>query len=358
MPFSTCSLGGASQSNTPHNTQRSRSVNIQASSSGSYDAVSAGTSNDLPQSLFDTSPGGVPEGNAPVTDRLTTTLFLAALFHGIVILGVTFAVPSSNTPPAPTLEVLLLSGPDGPAPDNANAQYLAQRSQQGTGTTRDEEHPANPISSDIPVQQAGLPDGNSDEFSEALGGERATEFVTARGNQSDVSFRSGSDAPSQRAQTPLALAAALPSPIITSSTDKSLRLRGRQDGKYEVIPDTRESKLAPYLDSWRGRVERLGTVNFPQVARKRAPKVNPVLEVAIRSDGRLEDIVVRRSSGRKEIDQAAMSILRLASPFDPFPADLRKQYDQLRFSYEWQFLEGGSRGAVMAPVPRKKSGSR
>lgn len=320
--------------------------------------MSAGTSNDLPQSLFDTSPGGVPEGNALVTDRLTTTLFLAALFHGIVILGVTFAVPSSSTPPAPTLEVLLLSGPDGPAPDNANAQYLAQRSQQGTGTTADEVHPASPVSSDIPVQQAGLPDGNSDEFSEAIGGERATEFVTARGDRSDVSFRSGSDAPSQRAQTPLALAAALPSPIITNATERNLRLRGRRDGKYEVVPDTRESKLAPYLDSWRGRVERLGTVNFPQVARKRAPTINPILEVAIRSDGRLEDIVVRRSSGRKEIDQAAMSILRLASPFDPFPADLRKQYDQLRFSYEWQFLEGGSSGAVMAPAPRKKSGSR
>jgi protein TonB len=78
-----------------------------------------------------------------------------------------------------------------------------------------------------------------------------------------------------------------------------------------------------------------------------------VLEVAIRSDGRLEDIVVRQSSGRKEIDQAAMSILRLASPFDPFPAEMRKQYDQLRFAYEWQFLEGeagGGRLSVPATV--------
>jgi protein TonB len=208
------------------------------------------------------------------------------------------------------------------------------------------------------LQQAGLPDGNSDEYSEAIEGERSTEFVTARANQSDVLFRSGSEAPAQRAQTPMALAAALPSPIITNATDRALRLRGRQDGKYEVIPDTRESKLAPYLDGWRGRVERLGTVNYPQVARKRAPTVNPILEVAIRADGRLEDIVVRRSSGRKEIDQAAMSILRLASPFDPFPPDLRKQYDQLRFAYEWQFLEGGSGGAVSAPAPRKKASSR
>ena len=50
----------------------------------------------------------------------------------------------------------------------------------------------------------------------------------------------------------------------------------------------------------------------------------------------------KRSSGRKEIDQAALSILRLASPFDPFPPELRKQYDELRFAYEWQFLGGGA----------------
>jgi protein TonB len=320
--------------------------------------MNAGTPNDLSPSPFDPPSRDGADSNGQVKDRLTTTLFLAALFHGIVILGVTFAVPASRPPPAPTLEVLLLNGPDSPAPDNEKAQYLAQRNQRGTGTTEDQVHATSPLSSEIPLQHTGLPDGNSDVFAEAIGGEHSTEFVTARADRSDVSFRSGSDAPEQRAQTPLALAAALSSPIITDATERTLRLRGRQDGKYEVIPDTRESKLAPYLDSWRVRVERLGTMNFPQVARKRAPAVNPILEVAIRADGRLEDIVVRRSSGRKEIDQAAMSILRLASPFDPFPADLRNQYDQLRFAYEWQFLEGGRSGAVSVPVQRKTTGSR
>ena len=67
-----------------------------------------------------------------------------------------------------------------------------------------------------------------------------------------------------------------------------------------------------------------------------------MLEVAIGGDGSLGEVIVVRSSGRKEIDQAALSILRLASPFDPFPADMRKKYDVLRFAYEWQFL-GGTR---------------
>ncbi|HKE95557.1 MAG TPA: TonB family protein [Povalibacter sp.] len=283
------------------------------------------------------------EGNAPVRDRLTTTLFLAALFHGIVILGVTFAVPQLMPGPTPTLEVLLLTGADTQAADNVSAQYLAQRNQQGTGTTDDAVRPANPASSSLPLQQEGVVDGTGTEYREATAGQRSTEFVTARSDRSDVLFRTGETDPAVAAETPLALAPTAPSPIATNATDMTLRLRGRQDGKYEVIPNTRQSIIAPYLDAWRRKVERLGTMNFPQIARNAAAAGNPVLEVAIRSDGSVGEIIVRRSSGRKDLDQAALSILRLASPFDPFPADLRKKYDELRFAYEWQFLGGSGK---------------
>ncbi len=61
---------------------------------------------------------------------------------------------------------------------------------------------------------------------------------------------------------------------------------------------------------------------------------------------------MRRSSGHQELDQAAVNIVRLASPFDPFPAAMRKSYPVLRFAYEWQFLEGRlGGGAVSAGRP-------
>lgn len=282
------------------------------------------------------------EGAAPVKDRITTTLFLAALFHGIVILGVTFAVPRAPGTPTPTLEVLLLTGADTRAADNPTAQYLAQRNQQGTGTTEDHVRPANPASSVLPLQQEGTVDGSGAEYREAVTGQKSTEILSSRSDRSEVSYRSGENNPAQAAETPLALAPTAPSPIATNATDTSLRLRGRQDGKYEVVPNTRESIIAPYLDAWRRKIERLGTMNFPQVARRSRATANPVLEVSIRADGTLGQIIVRRSSGRKELDQAAISILRLASPFDPFPTDLQKKYDELRFAYEWQFLGSGA----------------
>jgi periplasmic protein TonB len=268
---------------------------------------------------------------------------------------VTFAVPMTDERPAPTLEVLLLTADDTRAADNLDAQYLAQRSQQGSGTTDERVRPANPASSAIAAQQAGIAEGNSNEYREEVAGQQSTEILSSRSERSEVEFRSGDPRPAQDAQAPLALAPTAPRPIATNATDQTLRLRGRRaDGSMEVIPNTRESNLAPYLDAWRRKVERLGTLNFPQGI-GRGTAANPVLEVSIRRDGSLGDTVIRRSSGRKDVDQAALSILRLASPFDPFPAELRKQYNELRFAYEWQFLEGNV--AEPAPGTTQKSSS-
>jgi protein TonB len=281
------------------------------------------------------------EGLAPVNDRFTTTLFLAALFHGIVILGVTFAIPRKDDSRLPTLEVLLVTGADTRAADNLEAQYLAQRNQQGSGTTDERVRPANPASSLLAAQQDGIPDANSTEYRRAVEGQRANELVTSRSDLSEVEYRSGEERPAP-AEAPLALAPSTPTPIATHATDETLRIRGRRiDGAVEIVPNTRQSTLAPYLDTWRRKVERLGTQHFPKSIRSK-DRGNPILEVALRPDGSLADAVIRRSSGSREVDQAALSILRMASPFDPFPAELRKHYQELRFAYEWQFIDGGT----------------
>jgi protein TonB len=55
--------------------------------------------------------------------------------------------------------------------------------------------------------------------------------------------------------------------------------------------------------------------------------------------------MVSRSSGHVEIDEAAMRILKLAAPYDPFPGELAAKHDEIRIAYEWQFLGGASQGA-------------
>ena len=101
-------------------------------------------------------------GLPPANDRMLTTCFLAALFHGIVILGVTFSSPGgkSDGDEAPALEVVLVNDQAPSVAQNPNAQYLSERNQQGSGNTLKRERALIPKSSLMPVERSGIPSGD------------------------------------------------------------------------------------------------------------------------------------------------------------------------------------------------------
>ncbi len=279
------------------------------------------------------------EGVAPVRDRLVTTLFLVAVLHVIVITGVTFVGPLGQPKgDAPTLEVLLLTNNSPSREANPDAVYLAQRSQIGSGTTQKRERAANPADSPMAAMNEGTAEGNALEFSQALTGSASVEVISSRAERAALAYQSGTDLPTRSNESPLALSPTPPNPIATSLMDDELRLRGATSREAFITPDTRESRLAPYLDSWKRKIERIGTLNYPLEARRRFNNRNPVVEVVIGANGVLKSATIQQSSGDTAVDQAALNILRRAAPFDPFPAGLRRDYDQLRFAYEWQFL--------------------
>jgi periplasmic protein TonB len=280
------------------------------------------------------------EGRAPVKDRLITTLFLVALLHVIVITGVTFIGPIGNpNQNAPTLEVLLLTDNATSREANAKAVYLAQRSQIGNGTTQKRERAANPAASPLAAVNNGDTDGNALDFAQALAGKASVEVISSRAERSALAFQSGTDTPVHANESPLALSPTPPNPIATSLIDDELRLRGKSTREAFITPDTQESRLAPYLDKWKRKIERFGTQYFPEEILRGFNQRNPVVEVVISANGKLQSAVIQQSSGNRAVDQAALNILKRAAPFDPFPANLRRDYDQLRFAYEWQFLD-------------------
>ena len=89
----------------------------------------------------------------------------------------------------------------------------------------------------------------------------------------------------------------------------------------------------------------------PAAARYAGKNASPVIEVAIGANGQLLRAVIRRSSGDPELDQAALAILKLASPFDPFPPELARRYRVLRFVYEWQFVGGRVAAGTVTAAP-------
>src|SRR5690606_39202318 len=88
--------------------------------------------------------------------------------------------------------------------------------------------------------------------------------------------------------------------------DLAAQVPGSDGSSALAAPSAQQSALADYLDRWRRRVERVGTANFPEQFLGNLSHGRPTLEVMINVDGRLGDIVVRRSSGDRALDQAAL----------------------------------------------------
>ena len=272
-------------------------------------------------------------------DRLMTAVFLAALLHGLLILGVRFTANSTKDRPLPTLEVLLV--PDGePEAANDAASYIAQRNQRGSGTSPDRLRTSLPEASESQAENRGEADGDSLLQQSAVADPGGSTVVSSR-NRDAPSSQTGDTGDRPMYQSLPRDSRRLPQLGVNAvAADRNLQLRGRPAADDTLLADTRESVIASYLDGWKRRIERVGTLNFPNEARRRTMSGNPVLEVAIEADGRLAAVVVRRSSGHAELDEAAVTIVKLASPFDPFPGSMRERYPQLRFAYEWQFLNG------------------
>jgi protein TonB len=275
-------------------------------------------------------------------ERLGSTLFVAALVHGVVILGVTFTAATLDDGGAvPSLNVTLVldTGREELAADTA--ALLANRNQAGSGQAARGERATSTLSSDDRLTQVGDPLGADAVTGTPRDDTQSAEQLVSRaaGGEPVPAIPDPTDDPAatrQRAATLIQQAAPQ-----TSALELGPRAElpdGDDDARtLFATPSTRESNLAEYLDGWRRRVERIGTANYPSELLGNIGAGRPTLEVVIAADGRLDDIVVRRSSGDRALDQAALRILRLAAPFEPLPPSIRKDYDVLRFAYEWDF---------------------
>lgn len=102
---------------------------------------------------------------------------------------------------------------------------------------------------------------------------------------------------------------------------------------------TSEYVFAQYLEDWRLKIERIGTLNYPDAARGKLYG-NLLLYVAIKADGSLEFAEIKRSSGNKILDDAALRIVRMAAPYPVFPPDMRQKTDILEFARRFEFTNG------------------
>jgi protein TonB len=273
-------------------------------------------------------------------ERLSATLVLSLLLHGLLLLGFGFALKGA-APVVPTLDVILTGTSTALTPKQAD--FLAQANNQGGGTSNRATRPTDTQSGLLPKPDEGIAPRELRAQSPAPTPPPQMRVISS--TRGDV-------------QAPQALAASqadptlLPQGALKVEHDmemarlaaeihlRSQRYAKRPSRKF-VSASTREYAWATYLRAWVDRAERVGNLNYPDQARRRRLSGVVVINVGIRRNGSVERVDVVQSSGIPVLDAAALRIAKLAEPYPPLPKTVEDP-DILNVVRTWRFMSGGT----------------
>lgn len=272
-------------------------------------------------------------------DRLGATLAFSLIAHGVLALGIGFAV-EDPAPVVPTLDIILTQTRSDRAPEQAD--FLAQSNQQGGGEAETPDRPRELQPAPVPKPEQGL----------APAPVQASAAVPQREKREPV-LTTSQTALRRADARDLTPTPPVPLPTSQQMIERSLEMARlaaeleRQSQAYAKRPrrkfvsaSTKEYEFASYMRGWVARVERIGNLNYPDEARRRNLQGQLVLTVAVRRDGTVESIDVVQPSGHALLDEAAIRTVRLATPFGPLP-ETKERVDVLHITRTWQYLPGG-----------------
>jgi hypothetical protein len=111
------------------------------------------------------------------------------------------------------------------------------------------------------------------------------------------------------------------------STARRIKLFGRAHPNVELIQ---------YAEAWALKIQfNTGVQTVREVAKR--PHREPLVTVAIRSDGSVESVTFEVSSGVAEVDDAIRRIVEGQKPYVAFPPALAREYDVVEIRRTWHF---------------------
>ena len=121
--------------------------------------------------------------------------------------------------------------------------------------------------------------------------------------------------------------AAGPTPPPSWRPLRRYRLFGRTDPNEEIIR---------YAESWGRKIQMNLTLDTVRDV-VRQPHTDPMVTVAIRSDGSVESVTFVVSSGVRAIDDVIRRIVEEQRPYEAFPPGLARDYDVIEIRRTWYF---------------------
>ena len=269
--------------------------------------------------------------------RMKAALACSVLFHLFVILGVSFKMPDPPKDMPQALEVTLVNAKSQAKPLKADA--LAQANLDGGGNTDAPRRAKSPL----PVPR------ESKETTELAMAHKKVEQLEREAKQLMTQAKSKAavatlpDTPQPKEESQAAndkadiLSRSLEIARLEASIARDWESYQQRPRRRFIGARTQEFRFARYIEDWRAKVERIGETNYPHAARDQRVYGSLVVTVSIKADGSVERVDINRSSGVRILDAAALHIVRLASPFAPFPPDIARDTDILSITRTWIF---------------------
>lgn len=272
----------------------------------------------------------------PSTERFTVALVIAALIHAVIIYTVGFVSPKTEPPINRTMEIILV--PKSIEPKPKKADYLAQINHEGSGESEEAEvHASTPTIAPEPTPNVVFTPPQSASAPTEHQFEILTTTEPAKHQVEPQKTVTPSDEESISENTLSLNASAAKLASIQAELNEKYNAYTKRPRPKHISATTKEYKYAHYMDAWRQKVEYIGNLNYPDKARRLQLSGSLILDVAINSDGTIRQIEIKQASDYKILDEAALRIVHLAAPFDPFPEDIRKETDVLHITRTWEF---------------------
>lgn len=276
----------------------------------------------------------------PTQERFGFTMFMSVCVHVMIILGVGFTM-AVNRQPVTQMAVTLAQYESAEVPEDAD--FIAQANQQGSGTEDEALAPSTPFESRFNADTIQ----RVEEFLQERPTEPApdAERIIAANNPDAQALQTpdGDTVPQQPVDIAGMSSSQLTQTVASLQAQLDLHRQeyAKRPRRYTISSaSTKEARDALYLDNWRKRIESIGNLNYPREASAAGIYGTLRVMVAINPDGTVNDIRILRSSGERVLDEAAVRIVQLAAPFEPFPPEMRAQVDVLEIIRTWQFHRG------------------
>lgn len=268
-------------------------------------------------------------------DSMLIALFLAAIIHLVIVLGVNFSSPIP-TKFNRSIDITLVNTPAKKAPKEA--KYLAPEHQIGAGEA---------VKKATPPKQVLPSQGESKEKTVTKAAEVASKpksvekLLTQKTAPHKVATHDKPDDGDSEEQRPRLDAETLRSQLAQLGTEIRLSQQSSDNSKIKNVSQVSAHQFlaAQYQKDWESKVERIGNMNYPEVAAKKNFFGRLTMDVGIRADGSVQSIAVTRSSGHPSLDEAAKNIVKMSAPFAPFPTELLKEVNILVITRVWKFSD-------------------